>query len=140
MLAGDQALRSSGGRRVVFAGRFWALGALGVGVAALAGLLGWRRAALGVLVGLPVGLFNHGLAGLAVRCWDRRPARGAAWVMGAFSLRMVLAGALLWWAAGRGPEFLVGALVGVIVEMLDYLVRLPSLMRGPGRDGGAGGR
>lgn len=113
--------------------RTWALAGLGAAGAALAGMLGYPQTAWGVIVGTPVGVLNHWMTRLAMERWQGNVARGAAWVMGASSLRLVLAGLLLWWAAGRGAAFLVGTLGGLLVETMDYALRLPVLLRRSGR-------
>ncbi|HEY8486661.1 MAG TPA: ATP synthase subunit I [Limnochordales bacterium] len=117
----------------VFGDRTWALAGIGATGAAIAGVLGYPEAARGVIVGTPAGVLNHWMTRLAMGRWRGSATRGAAWVMGASSLRLLLAGALLWWAAGRGPAFLVGTLGGLLVETLDYAIRLPALLRRSGR-------
>ena len=113
--------------------RTWALAGIGAAGAAIAAALGYPEAARGVIAGTPVGVLNHWMTRLAMGRWRGDVGRGAAWVMAASSLRLVLAGAVLWWAAGRGAAFLVGTLGGLLVETMDYAIRLPVMLRRPGR-------
>lgn len=116
--------------------RVWSLVAIGATAALIAALLGHGAAARGVLAGTPVGVLNHGLTRLAAARWRGPSAGAAAWMMGASALRLVVAGAALVWAATRGPEFLIGVLVGLLVDVLDHSLRLPaSLRRSPGAAG-----
>lgn len=109
--------------------RVWSLLAIGAVAALAAALMGYGAAARGVLAGTPVGVLNHGLTRLAAARWHGPSAGAAAWMMGASALRLVVAGAALVWAAMRGPEFLIGVLVGLLVDVLDHSLRLPGSLK-----------
>ena len=106
----------------------WLLALIGGVEALLATLLGYQAAALGVLVGTPVGILNHWMTQVAVRRWQGATA-GAGWVLGSSLLRLALAAALLWWASSRGLAFLLGTLGGLLVEVAGYLVTAPRYLR-----------
>lgn len=80
-------------------------------------------AAAGVLAGMPVGLLNYQMM-FAVR---RRLAEGdgdtsqqASALMQRTMLRLLLSAGALLLASTLGPEFLIGVLVGVVLEVLSY--------------------
>lgn len=112
-------------------GRDRATSLLGIGAvaAALAWVAGAPQAAWGVAAGTPVGIFNHALTRLAAGRWATGSPGSVGWMMGASALRLVLAGGVLVWAASRGSAFLIGALVGLLVDVLDYTARLPLWLR-----------
>lgn len=90
--------------------------------AALAYFVGFPMAALGVLAGLPVGLINYQMM-FAVRQQlasggDAGQQAGA--LMQRTMLRLLLSAGALLLASALGPEFLIGALVGIVLEVLSY--------------------
>ena len=119
--------------RQVLQERTWALVGLGAAAAVTAGLLEQPEVAAGILTGTPVGVANHWMTRLAAGRWRVGAPKSAGWVIAASYGRLLVAGGLLWWAAGRGPAFLVGVLGGLLVEMADYMLRLRALLRRRGR-------
>lgn len=93
------------------------------GVSALAAyVIGFPRAAAGVLAGMPVGLINYQMM-FSVR--ERFGEAGstselASALMQRTMLRLLLSAGALLLASTLGPEFLIGVLVGVVLEVLSY--------------------
>ncbi len=106
----------------------WQLALVGGVLALLAWLIGYPDAAWGAAAGTPVGMVNHGLTRQALKRW-RAGGSGSGWVLGASLGRLAVAATLLWWAAGRGLPFLIGALAGLMVEVIGYVVTAPQYIR-----------
>ncbi|HEY8418028.1 MAG TPA: hypothetical protein VIK93_08350 [Limnochordales bacterium] len=102
-------------------GRLRTLALIGIGCAALAFVIGFRGAAAGILAGLPISLVNYYLVYSAMQGLGDRPGPRAAFrLMQRMMLRLVLSGAILLAAAPLGLEVLLGALIGVLAEVLLY--------------------
>lgn len=106
----------------------WHLALIGGGQALVAALLGYPDAAWGVTAGTPAGILNHWLTRRALGKWQAG-GTGSGWVLGASMVRLAVAFALLWWAAGRGLAFLLGALAGLLVEVVGYVLMAPRYIR-----------
>lgn len=102
--------------------RIWILVALAAFGAALALLLGFPMAAAGVLAGLPVGIINYLMMFTLRR--QMAEAGGAQVNAGAMMqrtmMRLLLSATALLLASLLGPEFLIGALVGIVLEVFSY--------------------
>lgn len=102
--------------------RRWTLIALGAVSAVAAYVIGFPMAAAGVMAGMPVGLINYQMM-FTVR---QRLADGssaseqAGALMQRTMLRLLLSAGALLLASLLGPEFVVGVLVGVVLEVLSY--------------------
>lgn len=104
-------------RRIVLA----VLGAVLAGVAYGAG---FPMAAVGVLAGLPIGLLNYQLMFSVQQQWAKAPSGHSGQYASALGqrmmLRLVISGGALYLASTVNPEFLIGALVGIVIEVLSY--------------------
>ena len=109
------------------------VGIAGAGIVAAAG---HPLAAAGVLAGMPVGMLNYWLILAAVRrSRELPPAEANRMVLRRTLGRMALAGAALLLAVRGGPEFLLGVLGGLILEVLTYLGEATRLAGRPRREG-----
>ena len=102
--------------------RIWTLVALAAFGAALALLIGFPMAAVGVLAGLPVGIINYFVM-FTVRRRMAEAGSGqvdAGAMMQRTMLRLLLSATALLLASMLGPEFLIGTLVGVVMEVFSY--------------------
>ena len=102
--------------------RVWTLAALAALAAALAPVLGSRTAAAGVAAGLPVGIVNY-----LVMCSVRRQMAAAGTgkadagpLVQRSMMRLLLSATALLLASLLGPEFLIGALIGIVTEIFSY--------------------
>lgn len=96
----------------------------GAVLAAIAYGIGFPMTAVGVLAGLPIGLLNYQLMFSVRQQWAEAPSGQSGQFASALGqrtmLRLVLSGGALFLASTVSPEFLVGALVGIVIEMLSY--------------------
>lgn len=91
-------------------------------MAAVALLVGFPRAALGVAAGWPVGIFNHYLMVRAARKVEGdSPARAQLGLFKWSLARMGISVAALLASVPMGPEFIIGVLVGLTSEMFTQL-------------------
>lgn len=103
--------------------RMWTLVGLALAASALAYVIGFPLAALGVLAGTPVGLVNFQLMN-SVRQRMGSDESGESYgllVMQRTLFRLLLSAGAIFAAALVGMEFVVGVLVGVVLEVLTYL-------------------
>lgn len=102
--------------------RVWTLAALAALAAALALVLGFPMAAAGVAAGLPVGIVNY-LMMFSVRRQMAAAGTGkadAGPLVQRSMLRLLLSATALLLASLLGPEFLIGALIGIVTEIFSY--------------------
>lgn len=114
--------------------RIWTIVAMAV-VAALAALaVGYPMAAAGVAAGLPVGIINYLMMyRVRQRLGQDGGKNDAALIAQRSMLRLLLSAGALLLAARLGPAFLIGALIGVVLEVFSYFadaVRVFSGRRG----------
>lgn len=102
--------------------RIWTLAALAAFAAAVALFVGFPMAAAGVLAGLPVAIINYWMMFTVRR--QLAEAGGGKVDLGPVVqrslLRLLLSAAALLLASLLGPEFLIGALVGIVMEVFSY--------------------
>lgn len=96
---------------------------LGAVCAIIAYFVGFPMTATGVLAGLPVGLINfqmlHSLRQRLAEA-DGTTTEQASALAQRTMLRLLLSVGALLLASSLGPEFLIGVLIGVVLEVLSY--------------------
>lgn len=112
---------------------------LGAVLALIAYFVGFPMTALGVLAGLPVGLLNYQMVFAVRQQWTQAEQGQAGEQASALAqrmmLRLVISGAALFFASQLGAEFLIGVLIGVVIEMLSYMQDAFRTFFGFGRKG-----
>lgn len=102
-------------------GRLISIAGVSVAAAALAFGLGYDRAALGALAGAPIGMLNFYLtfsASLQGGEGERAPSPVNIYLRSL--MRMAISMIALLVALRFGPEFLIGALAGILSETATY--------------------
>ncbi|MHB1125884.1 MAG: ATP synthase subunit I [Bacillota bacterium] len=99
---------------------------------ALAGIFygfGSRSLALGILSGTPVGVFNYWMVASAVGGHTEDPRRAQNRFMGRALLRMGISMVALLMAAFVGPDFMIGVLIALILQMLTYFWDISKIIK-----------
>lgn len=102
--------------------RIWTLVAMAAVAAAVALVVGFPMTAAGVLAGLPIGIINYVMM-YRVRQRMEHSGGGKAdmgLMMQRSMLRLLFSVAALLLASMLGPEFLIGALIGIVTEVFSY--------------------
>jgi hypothetical protein len=127
-------------------GRFKLISVLGAVCALLLFGVGLRAAAGGLLLGTLIGLLNYGISYACLqRAAHKSSARSVVALWPVSSLRLICAMLALVAAAQYGPQFLLGTLGGILLELVTYHIDLVRLILAPyrggrnaGEDGGTG--
>ena len=113
--------------------RAWFMAALGVLAAAAGVFAGETRFSTGVLIGLPVGLFNYWLMGSAVHAARRLdPGKAQAFFFKRAFLRLGVTLGMLILAAPFGPPVVLGVGLGLTLQMFSYLLDIGKVLLGKG--------
>lgn len=111
--------------------RIWAMAAIAAVAAAAAVAAGFPVFAAGVAAGLPVGIVNYVMTQRLRQQLDRDGGREIGTLIAQrTTLRMVLSVCALLLASRLGPDFLVGVLVGLVLEVFTYLKDAARLLSG----------
>lgn len=105
--------------RSVFSGHLLLIVVTGVGLALITFILGFRSLAGGILLGTAVGALNFQMAQVGIR--QLRQGAGLAGIQGRYMLRLLFSLLVLVFSSRMGVEFVLGALTGLLLEMLTNL-------------------